>query len=68
LVERIAAPGHSGKETVDELFLTILARYPTAEEQKVIQEQLRRTDESPRGACRELAWALLMSSEFSLNH
>jgi hypothetical protein len=68
LVTRIVGPAHSAEKTVDELYLTILARYPTAAEQKLIQEQLRRKDGSPQSTYRELAWALLMSSEFSLNH
>ena len=67
LVARIAGPARSPEETVDELFLAILARYPTATERKLVEEQLSRGD-GPHGAYRELAWALLMSSEFSLNH
>jgi hypothetical protein len=67
-VARIAGSTSSAGKTVDELFLTILARYPTAAEQKFVQEQVRRKDASPHDAYRELAWALLMSSEFSLNH
>jgi hypothetical protein len=53
---------------VDELFLTIFARYPTAAEQEVVENQLRQDNASAQDAYRELAWALLMSSEFALNH
>jgi hypothetical protein len=46
-------------EVADELFLTILSRYPTDAERQLAREQNEN---------RELAWALLLSSEFSLNH
>jgi hypothetical protein len=68
LVERIADPERSAEETIDELFLAILARYPTASEQDSIQAHIRSGDGSRHAAYRELAWALLLSSEFSLNH
>jgi hypothetical protein len=68
LVERIADPARSAKETIDELFLAILARYPTTAEQNSIQAHIRSGDGSRHAAYRELAWPLLMSSEFSLNH
>jgi hypothetical protein len=68
LVNRIADSPRPGKETIDELFLAILARYPTSAEQNSIQAHMRRGDGTQHTAYRELAWALLMSSEFSLNH
>jgi hypothetical protein len=68
LVARTAGATASPEDTVRELYVTILARYPTAAEQRYVAEQLRRKDGSPQGVYRELAWALLMSSEFSLNH
>lgn len=68
LVSQVATPGRSPDEVVHELFLTILARQPTAAEQQLAREQLAGADASPQTIYRELAWALLMSSEFSLNH
>jgi len=67
LVSRVAAPGHSADDVVDELFLTILSRRPTPAEQKLARDQLHDSD-APQTAYRELAWALLLSSEFTLNH
>ena len=49
----------SADEVVDRLFLAILSRYPSEAERKLAREQDNH---------RELAWALLLSSEFSLNH
>jgi hypothetical protein len=54
-------------QATDELFLTILARLPTSAERELMQQQLAGA-KSPESGYRELAWALLMSSEFSLNH
>jgi hypothetical protein len=68
LVSRIATPGRPADEVIDELFLTVLARRPTADERQLALDQLNGTDTSSERACRELAWALLMTSEFSLNH
>ncbi|MGI8978756.1 MAG: DUF1549 and DUF1553 domain-containing protein [Pirellulaceae bacterium] len=68
LVSRVASPGRSADDIVADLFLTILARQPTPTEQQLARDQLKDTDASPQTVYRELAWALLMSSEFSLNH
>jgi hypothetical protein len=68
LAARVSPRGRSWDEAVEELFLTILARRPTSAERQLAREQLREPDTSPEAACRELAWALLMSSEFTLNH
>lgn len=67
LVSRAAGSGRAADEVVDHLFLAILARRPTAAEWKQIREQWPEGD-VPSSAYGELAWALLMSSEFSLNH
>jgi hypothetical protein len=67
LLSRIATSDRSADEVADELFVAILARRPTAAERQLVHDQMG--DNRPIGtAYRELAWALLMSSEFSLNH
>jgi hypothetical protein len=68
LASRVASPDRPGNEGVEELFLTILARRPTSAELNLAQQHLREAESSSQSACRELAWALLMSSEFTLNH
>jgi hypothetical protein len=55
-------------EAVEELFLTILCRRPTAAERELVREQIISSDTPPAGVYRDLAWALLLGSEFSLNH
>jgi hypothetical protein len=67
LVSRLADSRRDAEAVIDDLFLTILARRPTLAEQQLARDHLRDVD-APHEACRELAWALLVSSEFSLNH
>jgi hypothetical protein len=64
LVARLGSPaGRPPEEVASDLFLTILSRRPTEPELRQIQPSLQRT-----GGLRELAWVLVMTSEFSLNH
>ncbi len=67
MVSRIAGSTPTADKTVEALFLTIFARRPTPKEQQLAQEHLQDAGSSET-AYRELAWALLMSSEFLLNH
>jgi hypothetical protein len=67
LATRLAKPGRPTEEVADELFLTLLSRRPTVREQQLFRAHVARTG-SLETATRELAWALLLTSEFSLNH
>jgi hypothetical protein len=68
LVQRIAKSEDATDEVVDELFLTLLSRKATSKEQKLARDHLQEADGSAEIAYRELAWALMMTSEFTLNH
>ena len=53
----------------EELYLSILTRHPDNQERALVAELL--TDQSPQdrqALLRDLAWALLTSTEFSFNH
>jgi hypothetical protein len=67
LVGRLKTPGRSPEDVASDLFLAILSRRPTADEQRQVKSYLGQSD-SEQGVCRELAWVLMMTSEFSLNH
>jgi hypothetical protein len=67
LAGRVAKPGRSADEIAGDLFLAILSRRPTADELQLFRSHADRAG-SVEAATRELAWALLMTSEFSLNH
>jgi hypothetical protein len=51
------------EDIASDLFLTILSRRPTEKELRQARPYLNGT-----GGLRELAWVLIMTSEFSLNH
>ena len=64
LVTRLNSPADRSREEIaSDLFLTILSRRPTEKEIGQAKPYINRT-----GGFRELAWVLIMTSEFSLNH
>lgn len=67
LVTRLMASGTSKEKTVEMLFLSTLSRRPNMDDIQIVRKHLQESS-SEAIAYRELAWALLMSSEFSLNH
>jgi hypothetical protein len=52
----------------DELYLTTLSRYPSEDERLAVAEYLIRQGTDRGAAIEEMAWALLVSAEFSFNH
>jgi len=52
----------------EELYLSVLTRYPTSEEQKEVADFLIRHTADRVAALQELTWALLASAEFRFNH
>ncbi len=52
----------------DELYLSVLSRYPSGAERREVADHLRRSGDRRAAALQELAWALLASTEFRLNH
>jgi hypothetical protein len=65
-VARLAKPGRAADGAATDLFLTFLSRRPTADELKLVRSHAGEAD-SAAAAHRELAWVLMMTSEFSLN-
>lgn len=52
----------------DDLYLSVLSRRPTAAEVAEVTEQLQLAGERHDAVLKQLAWALLASAEFCLNH
>jgi len=50
------------------LYLTILSRYPTADEEKIAGDYLQSAGATRRLAGQDLAWALINSAEFRYRH
>ena len=68
LVTRLSAPSdRSIEEIASDLFLTILSRRPTENELHQVKSCLSRSGSGAAGFC-DVAWALTLTSEFSLNH
>lgn len=67
LTTRLATPGRSPEAVANDLFLSMLARLPSSEEQQDFRAHVDECGSLPT-AFREWAWALMMTSEFSLNH
>ncbi len=65
LVARLAEL--SADKIADELYLSILTRMPTADESATVSKLLAKQTDKP-AAVGKLAWALLASSEFGVNH
>lgn len=67
LVDRLSGI-RDDRQLTDELYASILTRLPTEEEHAVAGEYLKRFADRRQAATSELAWALLASAEFRLNH
>jgi hypothetical protein len=77
ILEKIAAPeGMLAKivkedadevERLDEVFLTVVSRFPTDEERAACQSHLAQA-ESPEAGLRAVMWSLLNTKEFLLQH
>lgn len=67
LVERLAAVADPAA-AADELYLSVLSRLPTDEERAEVAEYLVRHADDRAKALSRLAWALLASTEFCVNH
>ena len=57
-----------GQALVTGLYLTILSRYPTADELQAVKAYSQNTNLKPREAVNDLAWALMNSAEFLYRH
>ncbi|MFA5191713.1 MAG: DUF1553 domain-containing protein [Verrucomicrobiia bacterium] len=62
-----AAETRKPGEVINQLYLTILSRFPTEQEMKAVSEYMQATT-SKREAAVDLAWALVNSAEFLYRH
>jgi len=67
LIDRLAGMTDSSRLT-DELYLSIMSRLPSDEERSEVAKFLTNRKENRDKAIGHLAWALLASTEFRLNH
>jgi hypothetical protein len=64
LVQSAARP----RDPIDRVYLTILSRYPTEDELKVVSAQFQSAPANRWPAVVDLAWALINSAEFLFRH
>jgi hypothetical protein len=67
VMQHDGAADRASEAVVSDLFLTVLSRRPTEKELRQARSYVERAT-STSGGLRELVWALIMTSEFSLNH
>ena len=53
---------------IEELFLSIFSRKPSDEERSLVLEYLKKNSDRRETALRHIAWGMLSSVEFSVNH
>ncbi|MBI3858348.1 MAG: DUF1553 domain-containing protein, partial [Planctomycetes bacterium] len=58
----------SGDAVAEELYISVLTRMPDAAERKEVASYLERNGKQRDAALGELAWALVASTEFRMNH
>lgn len=68
LLAKLAPAGQPADKVLDRMFLTLLARYPSAGERTLFKNHLSKAGSDPRKAYAQVLWALLNSSEFTVNH
>ncbi len=67
LVDRLSKTD-SADQIADELYLSVLTRMPTDEERTEVVEYLSQRSDRKSQAISNLAWALIASTEFCVNH
>ncbi|MEM1296185.1 MAG: DUF1553 domain-containing protein, partial [Verrucomicrobiota bacterium] len=65
---QLAKSEREPKEIVEELYLAAYSRFPTPEELNVAVPRFSAPDAKPLDVISDLAWALMNSAEFVLNH
>jgi hypothetical protein len=68
LLKRLFDPGRRPQTVVEELYLTVLSRFPTAAEYAAAEAYAKTGAAKGREAYIDLTWALLNSDEFLYRH
>jgi hypothetical protein len=67
-VAKLAQTQSDSGALIDELYLTIYSRFPTADERTTALRHLTRDPNQRRAAAEDVAWSLLNSLEFVFQH
>jgi hypothetical protein len=67
-VKQVVEPGATPAQVIERLYVRVLSRLPRDTETKLMLKYLEQPGVDRQQAYAEILWALLNSSEFSLNH
>jgi hypothetical protein len=67
-IQELFNSGQKQVEIIDNLYLTILSRFPSEGEMKVVRRHFQAAQYNRREAVIDLAWALINSAEFMYRH
>ncbi len=67
-IQEILTSGRRPVQIVESLYLTILSRFPTEDEMKILRGRFNAPGGNRREAAIDLAWALINSAEFMHRH
>jgi hypothetical protein len=62
--DKLSQSEQSDHEVIDEIYLSIYSRFPTAEEREVAKNYMAETPDQRRQSVEDLMWALLNTPEF----
>lgn len=65
---RLSKSDLSADQTIDELYLSMLSRFPTAEERALMTSAFETPESTKRESVEDVLWALLNMKEFIFNH
>ncbi|MFM9960013.1 MAG: DUF1549 and DUF1553 domain-containing protein [Planctomycetaceae bacterium] len=68
LARKLAATSKSNDELVDEIYLSTLTRFPTAEEKALMATAFEAAGTNRHQAVEDILWAVLNTKEFLYNH
>lgn len=68
LVAKLVQARSDDAALIDDLYLTFVSRFPTADEKATSLKHLARASSQRRAAAEDIAWSLLNSLEFVFNH
>jgi hypothetical protein len=68
VTKQIVDPGATPAQAVNRLYLRVLSRRPSADESKLMLKHLAQPGAERHQLYAEIVWALINTSEFSLNH
>jgi hypothetical protein len=68
VTKQVVGPGMTPEQAVDQFYLRVLSRPPSTGERKLLLKYLAQPNAERQQLYAEIVWALLNSSEFSLNH